>query len=185
MQRIVILGNAGSGKSTLARALGERLDLAVVHMDLVFWETAWREPDTEVFRQRVRAAIAGDRWVSEGNYAAKTFDLRMSRADCVVWLDTPRSVCLRRVLLRTGRGLPRVDLPADCIERLDLEFLKFLRFIWDFDSKTRPGIERERLARGADVPVVHLKSAREVAAFLEAPPLNAGYAVSDRHQSAT
>lgn len=39
MQRIVILGNggSGSGKSTLARALGEHLELSVVHLDKLFW----------------------------------------------------------------------------------------------------------------------------------------------------
>ena len=167
MQRIVILGNAGSGKSTLARVLGERLGLAVVHLDLLFWEDGWKEADAGVFRERVRASMACDRWVSEGNYSRKTFDLRLPQADLVIWLDTPRGVCLRRVLVRSAMGKPRVDLPAGCVERLDLDFLKFLRFVWDFDFKTRPGIERERLVQGASVPVVHLKGARDVKVFLE------------------
>lgn len=63
MQRIVILGNAGSGKSTLARALGKRLDLPVVHLDTLFWEPGWVEPDAEQFRLRVSEAIATDAWI--------------------------------------------------------------------------------------------------------------------------
>ena len=66
MQRIVILGNAGSGKSTLARAMGKRLGVPVVHLDTLFWEPGWVEPDAEQFRQRVGEAIAGDSWVCEG-----------------------------------------------------------------------------------------------------------------------
>lgn len=60
MQRIVILGNAGSGKSTLARTLGSRLGLSVVHLDKLFWQPGWVEPDAEQFRDRVRAAVVGD-----------------------------------------------------------------------------------------------------------------------------
>ena len=73
MQRIVILGNAGSGKSTLARALGKRLGVAVVHLDTLFWEPGWVEPDAAQFRERVRDALTTEAWVCEGNYARRTF----------------------------------------------------------------------------------------------------------------
>ena len=104
MQRIVILGNSGSGKSTLARTLGARLGLPVVHLDTLFWEAGWVEPDAETFRTRVRQAVAADAWVCEGNYARRTFDLRLPRADLIIWLDTPRLTCWRRVLLRINRA---------------------------------------------------------------------------------
>lgn len=167
MQRIVILGNSGSGKSTLARALGRRLGLPVVHLDALFWEPGWVEPDAEQFRERVLDAVAGDAWVCEGNYARRTFDLRLSRADLVVWLDTPRLTCLLRVIIRSLMRRPRPDLAAGCSEKLDREFLTFLKFVWQFDHGYRPGIEAKRLAIGPQVPVVHLRGSREVAAFLD------------------
>ena len=86
MQRIVILGNAGSGKSTLARALGQRLGLPVVHLDTLFWEPGWIEPEADRFRARVRAALASETWICEGNYARRTFDLRLPRADLILSL---------------------------------------------------------------------------------------------------
>lgn len=92
MQRIVILGNAGSGKSTLARTLGQRLNLPVVHLDTLFWEPGWVEPDADQFRTRVHEAINADSWVCEGNYARRTFDLRLPRTDLIIWLDTPRKM---------------------------------------------------------------------------------------------
>jgi adenylate kinase family enzyme len=97
MQRIVILGNAGSGKSTLARQVGERLHLPVVHLDKLFWGPGWSKPQNEAFRARVNEALSGDGWVCEGNYHRQTFDLRLPRADLVVWLNTPRLACLRRL----------------------------------------------------------------------------------------
>jgi adenylate kinase family enzyme len=77
MQRIVILGNSGSGKSTLAREIGQRMGLPAVHLDPLFWEAGWVEPDNEAFRERVRQAVAGDTWICEGNYSRRTFDLRL------------------------------------------------------------------------------------------------------------
>ncbi|MCY1408220.1 hypothetical protein D9M71_235390 [compost metagenome] len=170
MQRIVILGNAGSGKSTLARSLGRRLGLPVVHLDTLFWEPGWVEPDAEQFRERVRDAVATGAWVCEGNYARRTFDLRLPRADLVIWLDTPRLTCLLRVIVRSVMNRPRPDLAAGCREKFDREFLTFLKFVWHFDHGYRPGIEAVRLAMGPHVPVVHLRGTRQVAAFLEGLP---------------
>jgi len=175
MQRIVILGNGGSGKSTLARLLGERLNLPMVHLDRLFWEPGWAEPDAEQFRERVREAVAGDAWVCEGNYARRTFDLRLPRADLVIWLDTPRLTCFMRVLLRLLRNQPRPDRAEGCDEKLDLEFLKL---VWTFDRGYRQGIEAVRLKVGPQVPVLHLRGKREVRAFPEGLPTAKGDSVS-------
>ncbi|MCY1395396.1 hypothetical protein D9M71_103410 [compost metagenome] len=170
MQRIVILGNAGSGKSTLARALGKRLGLPVVHLDTLFWEPGWVEPDAEQFRTRVSQAIAPDAWVCEGNYARRTFDLRLPRADLIIWLDTPRLTCFARVILRSIMNRPRPDLAAGCAEKLDRAFLTFLNFVWNFDRGYRPGIEATRLAISPQTPTMHLQGSRQVAAFLDSLP---------------
>jgi adenylate kinase family enzyme len=50
----------------------------------------------------VEAATAATGWVADGNYSLVR-DMLWSRADTVVWLDLPRTVTLRRVLLRTAR----------------------------------------------------------------------------------
>lgn len=173
MQRIVILGNAGSGKSTLARALGKQLGLPVVHLDRLFWEPGWVEPDAEQFRSRVREAVSQDTWVCEGNYARRTFDLRLPRADLVIWLDTPRLTCLMRVIKRSVLNRPRPDLADGCSEKLDRAFLTFLKFVWTFNRGYRPGIEAVRETIGPQVPVVHVRGSRQIAAFVEGLPADA------------
>jgi len=170
VQRIVILGNAGSGKSTLARALGKRLGVAVVHLDTLFWEPGWVEPDAAQFRERVRDALTAEAWVCEGNYARRTFDLRLPSADLIIWLDTPRLTCLRRVIVRSVLNRPRPDLPAGCREQLDRALLDFLKFVWQFDHGYRQGIEAVRMAIAPTVPTVHLRGGREIAAFLARLP---------------
>jgi adenylate kinase family enzyme len=168
MRRVVILGNAGSGKSTLARRLGERLSLPVVHLDVLFWEPGWTKPDNDAFRARVSAAIAGDAWVSDGNYVRRTFDLRLSRADQVIWMDTPRLTCLGRVILRSTLAEPRADLPTGCEEGLlDKTLPEFLVDTWNFDRKSRPRIDAARQAVAPEVPVVHLSGKRQIDAFLD------------------
>ncbi|MGY2257670.1 AAA family ATPase [Pseudomonas sp. SDO55104_S430] len=170
MQRIVILGNAGSGKSTMARILGERLGLPVVHLDTLFWEPGWVEPDAEQFRNRVGEAVAGGSWICEGNYARRTFDLRLPRADLIIWLDTPRLICLSRVIRRNVMNRPRADLPAGCSEKINRVFMTFLKFVWSFDHGYRTGIEAVRKRTGPHVPTVHLRGRRQIAAFLESLP---------------
>jgi adenylate kinase family enzyme len=163
MRRIVILGCSGSGKTTLAVQLGERLGLPVVHLDPLYWEPGWRASDPTVFLARVAAALAGDAWVSEGNYR-ETFPLRLPRADVVIILHCPRWRLLRRVLWRSlFERNTRRDLPAGCPEHLDWPLLKF---IWRFDRVTWPGIEAARQEHGRDIPVIRLGNEREIAAFL-------------------
>lgn len=60
----------------------------------------------------VDAAVAGDRWVADGNYAEVVIDGPVwERADTVVWLDLPRSVTTRQVIRRTvGRAIRRTEL---------------------------------------------------------------------------
>lgn len=170
MQRIVILGNSGSGKSTLARLLGKRLGLPVVHLDRLFWEPGWVEPDAEQFRSRVRSAVTADGWVCEGNYARRTFDLRLARADQIIWLDTPRLTCFLRVIIRSVLNQPRPDIPDGCREKLSRAFFAFLRYVWKFDRDSRPGIERMRLAMGPQLPIVRLRNRREITVFLNSLP---------------
>ena len=166
MRRIVILGNAGSGKSTLARELGQRLGLPVVHLDRLFWEPGWTMAESEIFRTRVREATSGSAWVCEGNYHRQTFDLRLPRADLIIWLDTSRVRCVARVAMRGALNRPRSDLPDGCVEKLDADFLAFLKYVWTFDREKRPAIENERLAKGATVPVLRLRYPGQISEFL-------------------
>ncbi|CNI61364.1 topology modulation protein [Yersinia massiliensis] len=167
LNRIVILGNAGSGKSSLARKLGQKLSSPIVHLDRLFWGPNWTKPVADEFRNKVIEAISDSRWICEGNYSRRTFDLRLPKADLIIWLNTPRLTCLKRVLIRTFRNEQRPDLPDDCSEKIDLEFLSFLRYIWHFDQKYRPLIEAERQAMGPNVPVIYLNSEVQVFDFIK------------------
>ncbi len=165
-ERIVILGNAGSGKSTLSLMMGKKLDYTVTHLDKLFWNPGWIKPDPEEFRVKVTEATNTRVWISEGNYARRTFDLRLPKADLVIWLNTPRIICLIRVLIRSLRNKKRPDLPEGCTEKINYEFFEFLRYVWDFDEKYRPEIEKLRIKSGDNVPVIYLNNKNQLKYFL-------------------
>jgi adenylate kinase family enzyme len=168
LRRIVIFGSAGSGKSTLARSLGDKLGIPVSHLDVLFWRPGWVEPDNEGFRERVSAAVAGDAWITDGNYLSRTFDLRLPRADTVIWMDTPRLTCVRRVIVRTLFHRDRADLAEGCSENiLRGDFPEFVRYTWRFDTDTRPRMDEALERLRPDLTPIRLRNPREVSAFLQ------------------
>ena len=164
MRRILIVGNSGAGKSTLARALGQALGLPVIHLDVLYWRPGWTPSDDESFRAAVAQALAAPAWICDGNFGG-TWDLRMPRADTIVWLDLPRLVCLARAIWRaaTYRDGARPDMAEGCREKLDLAFY---RFIWTYGRRVKPRLEAALATHGAQAKLVRLRSDREVARFL-------------------
>lgn len=165
-RRIAIIGCSGAGKSTLARALGERLRLPVIHMDSLFWKPGWTESDHDEFRAKVEAAANTDAWVMDGGYITQS-TRRFERADLIVWIELPIWLCLmrafRRSLLNFGRT--RADLAPGCPERFDLAFYDY---IWNWDRRTRPRMDKALAEFAPATPVIRLRSDRAMRAFVSA-----------------
>jgi adenylate kinase family enzyme len=131
---VLVIGCAGAGKSVFAVELGTRLGLPVVHLDRLYWRPGWVEPSAVFWQEAVRAELARDRWILDGNYGG-TLEQRLAVADTCVLLDLPRRTCLRGCLERRVRG--RIDPLPGCPERLTGEFL---RYVWTFRAKRRPAL---------------------------------------------
>ncbi len=158
MMRVVILGCAGSGKTTLARRLGECAGAPVISLD-AFWQPHWDVKDVPGFRSLMEQAHAGDRWISEGNFAQATFDIRLPRATLVIWLECSRLLCMWRAITRVGK-------PGEShgINKLG----EVVAFIWNFNRVNRPRIEALRELHGPRLPMCRLTGKRDIAAFLSA-----------------
>ena len=124
-QRILILGRTGSGKTTLARELAAAIGMPHVELDVLYFGPNFSTAPLPVLRDRTRAAIAGDRWVTDGNKSAVR-DLVWPRADTVIWLDYPLVVSLwrlgKRALWRTS-VLKAQAAETDGKARLPRQFL--------------------------------------------------------------
>ncbi|WP_291706408.1 topology modulation protein [Bradyrhizobium sp.] len=135
-KRILILGPSGAGKSTLARRIGDRLRLPVVHLDALYWNPGWSPTETGRFREKMAEVAARDAWVMDGNYSSH-LDLRLPRAEAVIWLDLARYIYFPRAVWRTIRnyGRERGDVGAGCPERFDWPF--FRDWVWTYPTRSR------------------------------------------------
>ncbi len=161
----MIVGCSGAGKSTLARRISEKTGLPVIHVDQIYWTAGWINRSREETRRLVAEAIAGDEWIFEGNNST-SFDLRVAKADTVIFLDFPVPLCLFRVIKRvvTGFGRVRSDMAEGCPEGVDWEFLKW---IVGYKRNLRPEIIEMLDSLPGGVTVHHLRGPADVDGFLK------------------
>lgn len=128
MKRILILGNCGAGKSTLARQLHETLQLPVIHLDQHYWQAGWIESEKEVWEKRVQVLMEQEEWIMDGNYSG-SLAYRLLFADTIILLNYNSYLCVFRVLKRyfLYKGRARPDMTANCPERLDWVFLRYVK----------------------------------------------------------
>jgi adenylate kinase family enzyme len=139
MQRILIIGCPGAGKTTFARKLAEKTALPLVHLDKFYHDNRFDyRTDAEAWYAEVRALTSRPRWIMDGNYKS-TFDIRMSRADTIIYLDYPTWLTVMRAYKRRiyFHKTVRPDMPTNWEERLDRTFL---RFILQYRRVVRPQV---------------------------------------------
>ena len=88
-ERIMVCGPSCSGKSTFATALGASLGAPVIHLDQLRFvpRSDWVKRPDEEFDALHAEAVAGERWVIEGNYRQQV-PLRLTRATGILELIT-------------------------------------------------------------------------------------------------
>ena len=165
MERIIIIGCGGSGKSTLARKMGEKTGLPVVYLDQIWWSPGnWQHLEREEFDKLLQVELEKEKWIMDGNFD-RTVEMRLPRADVVIYLDFPFAVCffgwLKRVIRNWGRT--REDMGPGCAEHFDPEFVKWL---WEF-NRTKRAKYYSLLGEQKDKTVHIFKNRSQVRKFLQ------------------
>ena len=83
--RVVVIGTSGAGKTTMARKLAQTLDRPHIEFDAYRHGPNWTETPDDLFREQLKEALQGDRWVADGNYGVAR-DVVWPRATTLVWL---------------------------------------------------------------------------------------------------
>jgi adenylate kinase family enzyme len=166
MTRVLVIGPCGAGKSTLSVELAHKLGLPVFHMDQLNWQPGWVESSKDDIRAKLAAIVALDRWLIDGTYGG-TLGERLPRADTVIYLDFPISLCVARLLRRiwTYRGRARPDMTDGCPERFDLEFLIYL-LRWN----SGPRVRTEQRLKGHENKLIRLRSPDELQRWMDSLP---------------
>lgn len=146
MERIAIIGRPGSGKSTLAQKLGKILDRPVIHLDKEYWTKDWekRYPTREEWTNFHTKLINQGRWIIDGNYE-NSMDVRLERADTIIFFDISKWLCLWRAIARTFNKRQKSDKPEGARDRLSRELINTILNYGS--SKTRKRVEQYRTTK--------------------------------------
>jgi len=160
----MVVGCCGAGKSTLSRKLYEKLELPLYHLDQYYWHPNWKETPKPEWTEIVQLLSKKDQWIVDGNYTG-TMEIRLKRAETVIFLDYPTWKCLWRVIRRIFKykGKSRPDMVKGCNERFDLSFLHYVLF---FNSKRRKSILKLIDKYTDSAKILILKNDREVDKYL-------------------
>jgi adenylate kinase family enzyme len=127
MKRIAIIGSSGSGKSTFANKLGKILNRPIIHLDKEYYNSDWSEkyPTKEDWKNFQRNLVSKDEWIIDGNYRS-SLDIRLDKADTVIFFDFPNWICLWRVFKRTLNRKQPFDKPEGVREKISWRLIKFI-----------------------------------------------------------
>lgn len=140
----MVIGCCGAGKSTFSRKLHAITKLPLIHLDQAYWKAGWEETPKSTWAQKVHELAERPQWIIDGNYGG-SMDIRLAKADTIIFLQYPTWLCMSRVLKRTLRhwGKTRPDMPEGCPERFDWQFL---HYVLNFNRTRVPQI-LERLSK--------------------------------------
>ena len=156
--RICILGPSNSGKSRLALAIAHKRDLPPIHLDRLHHlpHTHWQPRPKDEFLALHDEAIAGDRWVMEGNYSV-CLPQRLARATGVIVLDVSTLASLYRYVRRTLFERERAGALDGQLDRLNWAMIHHIAVVTPLNRRRYTDVYRQ-----ITLPKRHLSSLRAI-----------------------
>jgi adenylate kinase family enzyme len=162
----MVFGNAGGGKSILSRRIAALRGLPVFSLDQLQSRTGGLAvPDAE-FVAAHDAILGQDAWVLDGFGTTETFMRRVAAADTLVFVDHPLWRHYWWDLKRSIGGLFRTPVGWPEGWPVARTYRDHVRLIWTVHREWTPWSRRLVEEHAADKQVVHLRTPREMRAFL-------------------
>lgn len=166
-RRVLVAGTSGSGKTTMARSLSTALGVPHIEIDALFHGPGWTP--RRHFESDVHRFSDGPAWVTEWQYSSVRAHL-VERADLLIWLDLPKRVVMRQVIVRTlTRRVRRQRLWNDNVEPPLWTILTnrdhIVRWAWTTHHKTGVRVQDVLQQRPA-LAIVRLRSHAEAHRWL-------------------
>lgn len=148
MDRVVLVGTTGAGKSTFGARLAGVLDIRHIELDSLYWAADWTPVGEAEFERAIRSAVAGERWLIDGNYS-RMRELIWPQATHVIWLNYSFTRVMYQLIMRTiRRAVYREELFSGNRESVQRSF--FSResiLLWGLKTYRRRKREYERIIR--------------------------------------
>lgn len=177
--RVLVAGTSGSGKSTLARRLAATLSLRYTELDALHHGASWAPRPG--FLTDVERLARSSEWVTEWQYPSAR-EMLADRADLLVLLDLPRWLIMARITRRTlARRIRRTELwngnREPPLRTITSDRDHIIRWAWRTHAEHLPRVVT-CAERRPTLPVVHLRTAREIDDWLTGPLARAARAKS-------
>jgi adenylate kinase family enzyme len=168
MKRVAVFGNAGGGKSTLAKRLSEMTKLPLHPLDLIQFRPGGGAAPHEQYLQAHAELMRREEWIIDGFGCVASAWERFAKADTLVYVDLPLATHHWWVTKRLLQGLfvnPE-GWPAN--SPIWASTLNSYQVLWRCDRGLTPRYRQFVADAAASKRVHHLRSARDIRAFLEA-----------------
>ena len=119
MERILIIGGNGCGKTTLGETLGSKLELPLIHLDMLYWRDNWENASKDEFDDLLLKELSKPKWIIDGNMN-RTIPLRLKYCDTVIYMDFSRTICVYGAIKRVVKnyGKSRLDMGGIALKNL-------------------------------------------------------------------
>jgi adenylate kinase family enzyme len=167
MKRVAVFGNAGGGKSTLARRLSEVTNLPLYAVDAIQFRAGGGAVPHDEYLGAHAELMHRDTWIIDGFGCVASAWERFSAADTLVYVDLPLFIHYLWVTKRLIKGL--VVNPEGWPESSPMwrSTMAGYRVIPLCHRDLTPRYRQLVAEAAAAKRVHHLKSPREMRAFLE------------------
>lgn len=127
--KIAVIGYASAGKSTFTKRLGKTLDLPILHIDRISFESHWVERDRSAVQIDMRAFMGNEKWIIDGSYT-KLAPERFEVADYIFIFKFNRLKCLFGAIHRWWkyRHQTRDSVCDECTENLNFSFIWWILY---------------------------------------------------------